>query len=149
MLEEIKELALPLFLREGVELVDLLSCRERGRFTLRFLVDKPQGITLDDCAYLNREIIRILDQQNIVQESYVLEVSSPGLDRPLKNTRDFQRFQGELVKIVLHEPIEKENVWIGYLDQVDEENLTIRTETERILRIPREEIARANLEVRV
>lgn len=129
-------------------MVDLVVYRGRSRSVIRFLVDKPGGITLDECARLNQEIGRFLDEKNIIQESYVLEVSSPGLDRPMKSTRDFQRCLGQLVKIVLRKPLNRQNVWVGVMEAVDEANVIIRTEEAETLRIAREDIARAGLEVR-
>ena len=148
MSEQIKKQALPLLTKEAVELVDLIICRGRRRSVIRFLVDKPGGITLDECARLNQEISRLIERENIIQEGYVLEVSSPGLDRPMKSTRDFQRYLGQLVKIVLHKPLKRQNVWVGVVKAVDEENVIIRTEEAQMLRIARENIARAGLEVR-
>lgn len=148
MSEQIKKQALPLLTKEAVELVDLIICRGRGRSVIRFLVDKPGGITLDECARLNQEIGRLIERENIIQESYVLEVSSPGLDRPMKSRRDFQRCLGQLVKIVLHKPLNRQNVWVGVMEAVDEVNVIIRTEEAQMLRIARENIARARLEVR-
>ena len=147
-LEAIKKLVLPLLAERDVELVDLLGSRERGRSCLRFLVDKSGGITLDECAQLNQEIGQMLDEEDIVQENYALEVSSPGLNRPLVSTRDFQRVQNQSVKIVLHQPIKGQNVWIGVLEEVDEENVAIQTENKQRLCIPRSKVARANLEIR-
>ncbi len=147
--EDIKRQVLPLLAKEGVELVELFINRGRGRSTLRFLVTKPGGITLDECAQLNREIGRILEQKNLIQEAYILEVSSPGLDRPMKNTRDFQRCLGEPVRIVLHESLNRENVWKGFLKEVDQANVIIQTENEQRLCISRKNIARANAEVQL
>ena len=149
LLEEIKKRVGPLLKANGMELVDLFISRGRRRSLLRFLVDKPTGITLDECARLNQEISRFLDEENIVQESYVLEVSSPGLDRPMKNTRDFQRCLGQIVKIALHQPLNGQNVWIGFMDGVDEENIIIRAEQGERVRIARKDIAWAKLEIKV
>ncbi len=148
-MEDIKKLVLPLLAERDVELVELRATRERGRSCLRFLVTKPAGIALDECAGLNQQIGQLLDREDIVPEKYILEVSSPGLDRPLGNTRDFQRNLGKAIRIVLHRPINGQNVWSGSLDKVDEENITINTEQGQQLRIPRENIARAKLEVEV
>ena len=149
LLDKVKELVRPLLSGQQVELVDVLLRRERGRFTLKFLVDKPAGITLDECARLNREIDQVFDRENIIQQSYVLEVSSPGLDRPMKSTRDFQRAQGQLIRIILHEPLNKQNVWVGLVSGVDDEKVIIQTEDQKKQSIPRKNIARANLEVGV
>jgi len=148
LLEEIKKRVLPLLSEQGIELVDLLINRGRRRMVLRFLVDKSGGITLDECARLNRELGRVLDEGDIVQQAYLLEVSSPGLDRPIKSTRDFQHSLGKLVRIVLHQPFNGQNVWIGVVGSVDDENVLIRTEKGEELQIARENIAKARLEVK-
>lgn len=129
-------------------MVDLSISRGRRRSVIRLLVDKPGGITLDECARLNQEIGRLIERENIIQESYVLEVSSPGLDRPMESTRDFQRCLGQLVKIVLRKPLNRQNVWVGVMEAVDKANVVIRTEEAQMLRIAREDITRARLEVR-
>ena len=149
LLDEIKARVLPFLVRENVELVDLLVNRGRRRLILRFLVDKPGGITLDECARLNKEIGRLIEQEEIIQQSYVLEVSSPGLDRPLVSTKDFQRCLGQLARIVLHQPINGENVWTGFIDAVDENDVVIRTSSQdpEKLSIARKNIARARLEI--
>ncbi|UCB57459.1 MAG: ribosome maturation factor RimP [Candidatus Omnitrophota bacterium] len=145
LLEEIKKKVSSLLTKEAVELVDLIIVRERGKSILRFLLDKSGGITLDECARLNREIGSLLE--DTIQESYVLEVASPGLDRPMKITRDFERSMGQLAKIVLHKPFKRQNVWIGVIEGVDEDSVTIRTEDKELLRIERSDIAWARLEV--
>ncbi|MBL7092012.1 MAG: ribosome maturation factor RimP [Candidatus Omnitrophica bacterium] len=146
--EQIKKQVLLLLTKEAVELVDLSISRGRRRSVIRLLVDKPGGITLDECARLNQEIGRLIERENIIQESYVLEVSSPGLDRPMESTRDFQRCLGQLVKIVLRKPLNRQNVWVGVMEAVDKANVVIRTEEAQMLRIAREDITRARLEVR-
>lgn len=148
MSEQIKKQVLLLLTKEAVELVDLSISRGRRRSVIRLLVDKPGGITLDECARLNQEIGRLIERENIIQESYVLEVSSPGLDRPMESTRDFQRCLGQLVKIVLRKPLNRQNVWVGVMEAVDKANVVIRTEEAQMLRIAREDITRARLEVR-
>lgn len=147
--EQIKEKAMPILSQQGVELVDLLTNRGRRRTTIRLLVDKPEGITLDECARLNKEIGQALEEASIMQDSYILEVSSPGLDRPLKTTRDFERALGKSVRVVLHQPLNKQNVWKGKLARVDEENIVIEAGAQEEQAIPRCDIARVNVEVRV
>ncbi|MBU3933692.1 MAG: ribosome maturation factor RimP, partial [Candidatus Omnitrophica bacterium] len=132
--EQIKKQVLLLLTKEAVELVDLSISRGRRRSVIRLLVDKPGGITLDECARLNQEIGRLIERENIIQESYVLEVSSPGLDRPMESTRDFQRCLGQLVKIVLRKPLNRQNVWVGVMEAVDKANVVIRTEEAQMLR---------------
>lgn len=145
--DKIGDLVRPLLEKQGVELVDLIVVRGYGRSTLRFLVDLPGGITLDRCVQLNEEIGKALDRENAIQESYILEVASPGLDRPLVSTRDFQRCAQKKLRIILHQPIDRQNVWKGTMSEVDEANLTIQTEDQKTLVIPRNNIAKARLEI--
>ncbi|MBN2097295.1 MAG: ribosome maturation factor RimP [Candidatus Omnitrophica bacterium] len=147
--EQVKQAVLPVLDKENVELVELQLNRGKKRLLLRFLVDRPGGITLDECAHLNREIGRIFDQQNVVQDSYILEVSSPGLDRPLKSTRDFQRAQAKLIRVVLHQELNRQNVWKGRLVEISEKEIAVQTEDGASQRIPRELIARASVEVEI
>lgn len=132
---------------KGIELVDLALRRGRGRSMLQFLVDEPGGITLEKCAQLNKQIGEMLEKDDVIQESYILEVSSPGLDRPLISTRDFQRCADKEIRIVLHEAINKQNVWKGTMAAIDEENVTIKTSEEKKVVINRENIAKARLEL--
>jgi ribosome maturation factor RimP len=148
-LEQIRKSVLPYLNNVAVELVDLLLVRERGRLVLRFLVDRDGGITLGECAQLNREIGRILDQENIIQQRYILEVSSPGLDRALLNTADFQRVKGQLLKVILHQAVNRQNVWTGILDVVNDKYLILHTEQGLRIRIARENIAHAKLEIKI
>jgi ribosome maturation factor RimP len=97
----IEKLVEPLLAQESAELVDLQILREHGRQILRFFLDKSGGITLDDCEHLSHRIGALLDEADAVPGSYVLEVSSPGLDRVLKKERDFVRFAGQAVQVRL------------------------------------------------
>ncbi|MFH1045818.1 MAG: ribosome maturation factor RimP [Candidatus Omnitrophota bacterium] len=145
--DTIRELVLSLLEQQNVELVELLIGRHQGRTLLRFLVDKPGGITIDQCARLNHEIGQILDQQDPLLEKYLLEVSSPGLDRLLVSTRDFQRCQGKTIKLALREQVEGQNTWKGRVLSVDETSVVIAPPGCGELSIPRSSIARAQLEI--
>ena len=104
--EKVRTLAGPVAEGRGCELVDAQFTVERGRRILRLYIDKPGGVTVDDCAEVSREFSTVLDVEDIIHESYSLEVSSPGLDRLLKTEGDFTRFAGRKVKIRTKEPIE-------------------------------------------
>ena len=164
LLDKLEELALPLLSAQQVELVELLLRRQGRKVILRFLVDKtpplrelggsipvdkPEGITLDECARLNQEIGQILDRENVIQESYLLEVSSPGLDRPLLSTRDFQRNIGRPIRVILHQPLNEQNVWEGLVQGVDEQKVFIQTGEGRKMSVTRKNISRANLELKI
>lgn len=105
--------------QEAVELVDLQYVHEGGRRVLRFFVDKAGGIKLDDCEYLSNRIGALLDTTDLVQESYVLEVSSPGMDRVLKKERDFLRFVGHRAKVRLKIPENGQRNFKGFLQPME------------------------------
>jgi ribosome maturation factor RimP len=97
--KEIETLLTPLVEQEGGEIVDLQWRREGHQWVLRLFLDKPEGITLDDCAVFSDRIGAFLDEKNAIEQSYVLEISSPGLDRVIKKDKDFARFSGKSVKV--------------------------------------------------
>lgn len=143
VIDKIKELVTPILDGEGIELADLIFRREGKRAVLRLLVDKPQGgISLAECAKLNQIISQLFDQTTIFQESYILEVSSPGLDRPLETKQDFQRAIGRKVSVFTSEFIESKKNFMGELNAVEGENIILRLEDKEI-KIPLEKIVKA------
>jgi ribosome maturation factor RimP len=125
LLEQIRDRITPLLKEEGIELVDLSLAYAGDGQTLCFLVDRKGGITMNECSVLNRRIGAELEAFPLIDKSYVLEVSSPGLDRLLKTERDFERARGCRVKIVTREPIEKENTFEGLLTHVSGDIISI------------------------
>jgi len=125
-LDRVKEIAERVASSSGLKLVEL-ELRGSGKTRhLRVFIDKPQGVTHEDCAHYSREIGTILDVEDAVPGgSYVLEVSSPGLDRKLLKPADFERFQGSLVKFSTHEPIDGNRHFQGRLVQFDGVQLTV------------------------
>jgi ribosome maturation factor RimP len=105
-LDKVSDIVEPVAEDFGLELVDVVYAAERGKKVLRVFVDKPGGVTIDDLSALSREVSTLLDVQDVVPGSYSLEVSSPGLDRPLKREKDFIRFTGKRAKIKTIEPID-------------------------------------------
>ncbi len=103
--EKVRELAEPLVEAEGMELVDVEYLRERGRWLLRLTIDKPGGITLDDCQTVSRQVERVLDVEDPIDAPYSLEVSSPGIERPLKKEADFERFAGQMAEVRTARPV--------------------------------------------
>ena len=99
LLATIEALTMPILSDLGMELVDLEFKREGRSWCLRLFIDKPGGITLDDCVEVSRDVSAILEVEDPIPSAYRLEVSSPGLDRPLKRPSDFERFAGHLVKL--------------------------------------------------
>lgn len=97
--KDIETLIAPLIEQEGGEIVDLQWRREGHQWVLRLFLDKPSGITLDDCAHFSDRVGALLDEKDAIEQSYVLEISSPGLDRVIKKDKDFDRFAGKPVKV--------------------------------------------------
>lgn len=104
---------------QGLELVELSCCHEGRNLVVRLLVEKPEGgITIGECVRVNRRIGDLFEEKDIIRESYVLEVNSPGLDRPLKTKQDFSRCRGRQVKFFLIEPINGKIEMEGLISQV-------------------------------
>ncbi len=126
IVEKVKEAVSNLLEENRIEMVDITYRRESGGMVLRLLVDKEGGITIGECAGLNEEISALLDKEDIVAEKYILEVSSPGLDRPLKTRRDFERLIGKKIHVHVYEPIEgKRRDCEGTINSVDDETVTV------------------------
>ena len=125
ILDRIREIAEPLVTDAKMELVDLELVGGRGNYLLRVLIDKPSSVTLENCVKINRELSDILDIEDPIPYRYTLEVSSPGIDRPFKTIRDYERARGKLVKITTQEPVEGKTEHIGHLESCLEENVTI------------------------
>lgn len=128
--QKAEELVAPIVEKYGFELVDVEYVKEGGSFYLRAYVDKPGGITVDDCETVSREFSDKLDEADFIDESYIMEVSSPGLGRPLKKEKDFKRSMGEEVEIRTYRPINREKEFYGILTAYDENSVTIDCEGE-------------------
>jgi ribosome maturation factor RimP len=133
----------------GFELVDVEVKRDRRGHFVRLFVDKDGGIGLDELQSVSVEVSAILDAEDPIEGSYTLEVSSPGLDRPLKTEADYRRFVGRLVKISSYEPVEGRRHWTGRLQSVEDGTVTVVLEKEKraVARVPLEKIAHGRLEV--
>lgn len=146
VVEAITSLVMPVLQEKDLVLVDVLYRRESSGWVLRLLIDKEDGVTLDDCTAVSREVSHLLDIEDIIEQAFNLEVSSPGLDRPLKSVGDFQRFAGRKVKVTTKEPIEGNQVFMGRINKVEDELITMEVGQQE-LRIPFSEVAKARLEV--
>lgn len=128
--QKAEALVAPIVEKYGFELVDVEYVKERGNFYLRAYVDKPGGITVEDCETVSREFSDKLDEADFIDEAYIMEVSSPGLGRPLKKEKDFKRSMGEEVEIRTYRPINREKEFYGILTAYDENSVTIDCEGE-------------------
>ncbi len=151
-LNMVEKLLLPILDELGIELVDL-ELKKAGRsHVLRIFIDKPDGVNLDDCAEVSRELSVNLDVEDWIPGRYTLEVSSPGLNRPLKNKQDFLRYQGRLavVKTAVLLKDEKGNArktFLGTIEGIEEAGIVVlRLKEGPQARIPMDSITKANLE---
>ena len=152
--ERIRELAAGIAAAYGLEVFDVSYDREGGTFVLRVVLDKPgpsataeDSVSLEHCAKVSEELSAVLDVEDVVPDAYTLEVSSPGLDRPLRTRDDFQRFAGRLAKIVTAEPIARQRAFAGHLRGVEGDDVLFENEGGRLVRLPIGLIRRARLEV--
>lgn len=108
-----------------LELFDLRFRTEDRGWVLRVTIDSGKGVSLDDCSAVSRELGQFLDVEDIISHPYTLEVSSPGIERPLRSTADFARYIGEKVKVRLHHAMDGEKVLRGKIAEVDGERITL------------------------
>lgn len=145
IVNEVSLLAEPLLHEFGMELVDTELVFQNGRWILRFFIDKEGGVTLDDCASVSRELGDIIDASDTISFSYVLEISSPGLDRPLKKESDFIRSIGKLVKLKMARPINRGRNFTGRLAHVREGMISLLLEDNTLVELPLREVDTAKL----
>ena len=124
-------LLLPIMEEMHFELVDVEYVKEAGNWYLRFYIDKEGGITVDDCEAVSRIFSDKLDELDFIEDAYIMEVSSPGLGRPLKKEKDYVRSMGKEVEIRTYRPINKEKEFYGILSAYDESSVTITTEEQK------------------
>ena len=130
-LEEAVEAIVEDIVRDSaMEVVDVEYVKERDWY-LRVYLDKAGGIEIDDCQRVSEELEKILDEKDLLNEAYILEVSSPGLDRTLKKARDFEREQGKMVEVTFYAPVDGEKIWVGTLTGYDRGKNAIVLDGER------------------
>ena len=129
----------------GLELVDVEYVKEAGEWYLRIYADKEGGITIGDCETISRALSDLLDKEDYISENYILEVSSPGLDRPLKKDKDFARSIGKDVEIRLFKAIDRQKEFVGVLRDYDAQCVTIETDSGDTLTFNRKDISRIRL----
>ena len=120
-----EELLQPLVDAHGFELVDVEYVKEAGNWYLRAYIDKPGGIAVDDCEVISRALSDKLDEEDYIEESDILEVSSPGLGRPLKKEKDFKRSIGREIEVRTFRAIDKQKEFTGILKEFDKDSFTI------------------------
>jgi len=123
------------------ELVDVEYVKEAGYWYLRVYIDKEGGIAVDDCEAVSRQLGEILDKDDFIDDAYILEVSSPGLGRPLKKEKDFVRSLGEEVEVRTYRAIDRQKEFTGILKEYDKESVTLEFEDGTDMKIARTDIA--------
>jgi ribosome maturation factor RimP len=127
IVERVKELVAPYLEESGVELVEIMYRREQGGMTLRLLVDTPEGIKIAECESLNNYLSELLDKEEVIGEHYVIEVSSPGLDRPFKTDRDFERVLGKDIEVTTYAPVDGRKTHEGKFIGMDKDTIVIES----------------------
>ena len=142
-----EHLVLPITEEKKFELVDVEYIKDAGNYYLRIYVDKEGGITIDDCEAVSRALSDLLDREDYIEDSYILEVSSPGLMRPLKKEKDFERSLGKAVEVKTYQVREvpgtklKQKDFAGVLKNYDNDTVTIETEENKEITFTKQEIA--------
>ncbi|MDO5390811.1 MAG: ribosome maturation factor RimP [Eubacteriales bacterium] len=126
--QKAEALITPILDSMGFELVDVEYVKEGGEWYLRSYIDKEGGITINDCEAVSRLFNEKLDQEDFIEESYIMEVSSPGLGRPLKKEKDYKRSMGKELEIRTYKAIDREKEFYGILQAYDDSSVTIETE---------------------
>jgi ribosome maturation factor RimP len=149
--EQIEALARPMAASLGVELVELEYKREGRHMVLRLFIDKDGGVSLDDCSAVSRELAAVLDIEDIIPDKYTLEVSSPGLNRPLKTRSHYESYTGRLVKIKTFETLPDDagnlrKTFLGELLGISGDLIRLKLQEGQTASIPFAAVAKANLE---
>jgi ribosome maturation factor RimP len=153
-LEQIRAIAERVARSRGLEIWDIQSRRETSGHVVRVFIDRPgpaatpeDSVSIEDCEQVNREIGTILDVEDPLPFTYTLEVSSPGLDRPLRDADDYRRFAGRLAKIVVREPVDNQKAFEGRLLGLEQDDVLLEAPNGRRHRLPLRMITRGRLEV--
>ena len=134
---------------EGMEIVDVQLLGGGKARVLRIFIDKPEGVSHADCELMSQRVGTVLDEEDLVPgEGYTLEVSSPGIERKLSKPRDFERFVGQTAKFLLREPVDNQRRWEGTLTGFSNGAVSLEVSAGKLVRIPLEQVEKANLKFR-
>src|SRR5580658_4626374 len=146
VVEKVREIAERVGASEHIEVVDVQLLGGGGSRLLRIFIDKPEGVTHADCEYISQHVGTILDVEDVVPGArYTLEVSSPGVERKLSKPREFERFVGQKVKVVLRQPVENQRTWTGALKSFAEGIITLEPSPGRSVQFALDQVEKANL----
>lgn len=143
--QKTEELLIPIIEEHQFELVDVEYVKEGSNWYLRAYIDKPGGINVDDCEAVSRRLSDLLDEKDFIEDAYILEVSSPGLGRPLKKEKDFVRSIGEEIEIRTYRAINREKEFTGVLKSFDKDTIVIELEDNEIMEFARDNVALVRL----
>lgn len=152
--ERVRELATRVASSYGLDIFDVELKREGGQQVLRVIVDRPgpaatpeDSVSIDDCARVAEDLGTLLDVEDVMPGEYTFEVSSPGLDRPLRTADDYRRFAGRWAKIVTSEPVQRQTAFAGRVKGVDGDDVLFESEGRKLMKLPLRLISRARLDV--
>jgi ribosome maturation factor RimP len=153
-LERIREIAVRVAVSYGLDIFDVVQKREHGGEVIRVIVDRPgpaataeESVSIEDCARISEELSTILDVEDVLPDSYTLEVSSPGLDRPLRHADEYRRFAGRLAKVVTSQPVNRQTAFTGRIRGVEGDAVVFEAEGGKVHHLPLALISRGRLEV--
>lgn len=146
IIDRVQELIASYLAEHDIELVEITYKRMQEGMTLKLLVDTTDGIRMDQCEALNNYLSEVLDRENVIEEHYLIEVCSPGLDRPMKTDRDFERNLGKDIEITTYEAIDGRKTHDGRFVGMDKENIVVEKAGISVV-IPRAKIALARLKI--
>ncbi len=145
--KRINDLAGAVAAQHGVEVVEIELAGSTRKPTVKIFIDKEGGVTLDDCERISRGLSAVLDVEDPIRTPYVLEVSSPGLDRPLRGPGDFEKSIGKLARVITKEAIEGQTFFVGRILQIKGNTIRLSTENGKEVEIPYEQVSKARLEI--
>lgn len=145
VIERVREFADSLLPAMGLELFDVQFRREGHGWVLRLVVDREEGVKLDDCSRVSRETSDFLDVEDIIEHPYHLEVSSPGLERPLRTVEECRRHLGKKARFKVKEEVDSRRVIIGELQSIDEDEISVLSEEGETFKLNWENVQKARL----
>ena len=145
--KKVEELLIPIIEEKNLELVDIEFVKEGPNWYLRIYIDKENGVSIDDCEAVSKALEKKLDETDPIEQAYILEVSSPGIDRPLKKEKDFIKYAGEIVDIKLYKPFDGKKEYQGKLKGLQDKIITIVEENGNEISFTQKEIASIRLAV--
>jgi ribosome maturation factor RimP len=153
-LDRVRELAVRVAAAYGLDIFDVELKREGGEQVLRVVVDRPgpaatpeESVSIEDCARVAEDLGTLLDVEDVMPGEYTFEVSSPGLDRPLRAADDYRRFAGRWAKIVTSEPVNRQTAFAGRVKGIEGDDVLFESEGKKLVKLPLRLISRARLEV--